>query len=82
MALITDNNFINIYGPQFICVIAAISIFCLILGIIERIPHSPTAALMKRKRITFPTRLITLTFTITVYAGLAEVTTIDEDQGA
>lgn len=77
LALITDNNFINIFGPQFICLLVAIAVFFLVLTMVDRIPHSPTAMLVRRKRVIFPTRLITLTYTIVAYAGLAELTTID-----
>jgi hypothetical protein len=43
--------------------------------LVDRIPHSPTAILLRRKKIIFPVRIITLIFNILLYVSLMQVTT-------
>jgi len=71
LTLINGNYFFDTFGYQFLTVLIVLAMFWFVFVIVDRIPHSPTAVLLRRKRFTFPVRLITLTFNATVYASFA-----------
>jgi hypothetical protein len=54
---------------------AALGVFWLLLILIDKIPHDSTATLIRRKKIIFPTRIITFFFNIIVFAGTVQVST-------
>ena len=44
-----------------------------------RIPHNPTAILIRRKKIIFPTRVITFVFNVLLFSSLVQIATINTE---
>ena len=79
LAVITNNSFPDTFGPQFIIVMCVLGVFWLLLILVDRIPHNPTAIILRRKKIIFPTRIITLVFNILLYSSLLQLTTVQTE---
>lgn len=56
-----------------------LGIFWMLLILSYRIPHNPTAILIRRKKIIFPTRIITFVFNILLFSSLIQVSTISTE---
>ena len=56
-----------------------LGVFWLLLILVDRIPHNPTAIILRRKKIIFPTRIITLVFNILLYSSLLQLTTVQTE---
>lgn len=56
-----------------------LGIFWMLLILSYRIPHNPTAILIRRKKIIFPTRIITFVFNILLFSSLIQITTINTE---
>lgn len=54
-----------------------LGIFWMLLILSYRIPHNPTAILIRRKKIIFPTRVFTFIFNILLFSSLIQITTIN-----
>ena len=76
LAIVRNNSFPDTFGAQFIVVMILLGLYWLVLILVYRSKNSPTAILMKRKKIIFPVRIITFIFNITLYAGLIQVKTV------
>lgn len=75
LATVKNNSFPDTFGYQFIAVMCVLGVFWLLLIFVKKIPHAPTATLVTRKKIIFPTRIITFIFNILLYSSLIQVTT-------
>lgn len=75
LATVENNSFPDTFGYQFIAVMCVLGVFWLLLIFVKKIPHAPTATLVNRKKIIFPTRIITFIFNILLYSSLIQVTT-------
>ena len=80
-ALVTSNRFISTFGIQFITFLLVIFIFVIILGLTDKNLHSPTAMLLRRKKIIFPVRLITLLFNVMLLSSLIQVVSVNDVVG-
>ncbi len=76
LAIVSNNSFPDTFGPQFIVVMCVLGVFWLLLILVDRIPHNPTAILLRRKKIIFPIRIITFIFNILLYSSLLQLTTV------
>ena len=76
LAIVRNNSFPDTFGAQFIVVMILLGLYWLVLILVYRSKNSPTAILMKRKKIIFPVRIITFIFNITLYAGFIQVKTV------
>jgi hypothetical protein len=56
-----------------------LGVYWLLLILVDRIPHSPTAILIRRKKIIFPTRIFTFIFNILLFSSLMQLTTISTE---
>lgn len=79
LAVARHNSFPDTFGAQFIVVMCILGVFWLLLLLVERIPHSPTAVLVRRKKIIFPTRVITFIFNILVFSSVAQISTANTE---
>jgi hypothetical protein len=79
LALVKNNSFPDTFGSQFIAVLVLLGVFWLMLILADRIPHSPTAILIRRKKIIFPTRIFTFVFNMLLFASLVQITTISTE---
>lgn len=77
--MVRNNSFPDTFGSQFIVVMVLLGVFWLLLIVVDRIPHSPTAILIKRKKIIFPTRVITFIFNILLFSSMLQVTTVSTE---
>lgn len=75
LGVVENNSFPSTFGSQFIAVMCVLGVFWLLLIFITKIPHAPTATLVNRKKIIFPTRIITFIFNMLLYSSLMEVAT-------
>lgn len=75
LAVIKSNNFIETFGVQFLIVMCVLGCFWFVLALMDRSPHSPTAMLVRRKKIIFPVRICTLIFNILLYSSIAQLAT-------
>ena len=80
-ALVTSNRFISTFGIQFITFLLVIFIFVIILGLTDKSLHSPTAMLLRRKKIIFPVRLITLLYNVMLLSSLIQVVSVNDVVG-
>lgn len=76
-AIINSNDFVATFCFQFLALLIVILVFLVILAIVDKSLHSPTAMLLKRKKIIFPIRLITLLFNPLVLSSLIQVININ-----
>lgn len=58
---------------------ALLGIFWMLLILSYRIPHNPTAILIRRKKIIFPTRVITFVFNVLLFSSLVQIATINTE---
>lgn len=72
---VRNNSFPDTFGSQFIVVMIFLGLYWILLIIAIRYPHNPTAALIRRKKIIFPTRIYTFIFNMLLYSSLIQVTT-------
>lgn len=79
LGVVRNNSFPDTFGSQFIVVMILLGVFWLLLIVVDRIPHSPTAILIRRKKIIFPTRIITFIFNMLLFSSLLQVTTVSTD---
>jgi hypothetical protein len=77
-AVLTTNTFMATFGYQFIVLLLVLLIFLFILAMTDKMIHSPTAMLLKRKKVIFPIRLITLFYNVLFLSSLAQVTSIND----
>ena len=77
-ALITSNNFIETFGIQFIIFLLLLVVFLLVLALTDKNLHSPTAMLLRRKKVIFPIRLITLIYNVLLLSSLAQVSSVND----
>lgn len=75
LAVVSNNSFPDTFGSQFIIVMILLGVYWLLLILVDRIPHNPTAILIRRKKIIFPTRIITFVFNILLFSSLIQVST-------
>ena len=80
LAIPYNNSFMVTVGPQFLCCLILLLGFWFLLICLERVPHSPTAILLRRKRVTFPYRITTLIFNVVLFAGLAQMLALSYEQ--
>ena len=80
-ALVTSNRFISTFGIQFITFLLVIFIFVIILGLTDKNLHSPSAMLLRRKKIIFPVRLITLLYNVMLLSSLIQVVSVNDIVG-
>lgn len=79
LAVVSHNSFPDTFGAQFIVVMVLLGIFWFILLLIDKIPNNPTVALIKRKKIIFPVRIITFVFNILLYSSVMQIATVDTE---
>jgi hypothetical protein len=77
-SLISSNDFISTFCFQFLALLIVLVIFLLILAIVDKSLHSPTAMLIKRKKIIFPIRLITLLFNPLLLSSLIQIIYVND----
>jgi hypothetical protein len=75
LAMVKSNDFIDIFGFQFLGLCILLLIFWLAIAVVGKVSQSPTAILLRRKRIIFPVRVLTFVFNIVLFASLAQLTT-------
>jgi hypothetical protein len=75
LGIVRNNSFPDSFGTQFIVVMVLLGVFWLLLILVDRIPHNPTAILIRRKKIIFPVRLFTFVFNILLFSSLVQLTT-------
>lgn len=80
LAVVKNNSFPDTFGTQFIAVMVILGIFWLLLLLVDRIPHNPTAILIRRKKIILPTRIITFIYNILLFSSLIQITTTKTEQ--
>jgi hypothetical protein len=80
LGVIQNNSFPDTFGTQFIVVMILLGVFWLLLILADRIPHNPTAILIRRKKIIFPTRIITFVFNMLFFSSLIQITTVSTEQ--
>lgn len=73
--MVRNNEFIEIFGYQFLGLCILLLLFWLALAVVGKVSQSPTAILLRRKRIIFPVRVFTFVFNMVLFASLAQVTT-------
>lgn len=78
LGVFVNNNFAVSFGVQLVIIIFIICIFFILVGTYERIPHNKVAKLIRRKRITFPTRLLILFYNFIFFASIASISTINK----
>ena len=76
-AVVTSNNFTATFGYQFLILLIILLLFLLVLACTNKLIHSPTVMLLKRKKIIFPIRLVTLFFNVLLLSSLMQVTSIN-----
>jgi len=64
---------------QFLAFLLVLLIFLLILALVDKSLHSPTATMLKRKKIIFPIRLITLLYTPLLLSSLIQVINVNDN---
>ena len=74
-----NNDFPSSFGGQFITIMCIMFIFWVIALIGDKFPHKPTATLIERKRIIFPTRFIGFFYTMIMFSSLAEISTLNDN---
>ncbi len=74
LGIAKNNSFSDSFGVQFIALVCILGVFWLLLLMVDRISHNSTAVLIRRKKIIFPVRLITLVFNMLLYCSLMQVT--------
>jgi hypothetical protein len=79
LGYVVNNSFPDTFGSQFIVVMILLGVYWIFLIAVDKIPHSPTAILIKRKKIILPTRIITFVFNMLLYSSLVQVTTIQTE---
>jgi hypothetical protein len=73
-AIEVNNNFSVTFGVQFIVLMVALITFFVVLILSSRIAHNPPiSVLIRRKRIIFPLRVITLTLPILTFSTMASL---------
>lgn len=75
LGVVKNNSFPDTFGSQFIIVMILLGVYWIFLIIAIRYPHNPTANLIRRKKIIFPTRIYTFIFNMLLYSSLIQVTT-------
>ncbi len=70
------NSFIKSYGIQFIIFLFILSVFMFLVVASLRIPHNPTAILIRRKRIIFPTRVGFLCFYMLLFTAVISLNSL------
>ena len=78
LGAVSSNNFPASFGSQFIIVMCLIGFYWLLQIFVDYLPAS-LADLIKRKRITFPTRIVTLVFNMLLFSSLMQVTTVQTE---
>jgi hypothetical protein len=68
-----ENSFFKSYGVQFIIFLFTICVFMFSVVASLRIPHNPTAILIRRKRVIFPTRIGFLCFCMLLFASIVSL---------
>lgn len=76
-AFLHSNTFTSTYGIQFIFLLLALTTFLVVLAATDKKVHSPAATLLRRKKIIFPVRLVTLTFNALLLSSLMQLTADD-----
>jgi hypothetical protein len=76
--IINSNNFQDTYAYQFIAFLLILTVFLTVVMFTDKMVHSPTAALLRRKKVIFPVRLITLTFNALLLSSLIQLTNIND----
>ena len=76
--MVTSNRFISTFGMQFIAFLLILFVFVIILGLTDKNLHSPTAMLLRRKKIIFPVRLITLLYNVLLLSSLTQVVSVND----
>lgn len=75
-ALEYNNSFSRTYGVQFILSLFILIVFLSLVISVEKIPHNSTAILIRRKRVIFPLRIISLIYNMQLFSSLASLSTI------
>ncbi len=75
-AVVRNNVFTDMFGYQFIVVLALLLVFGLVMVTLGKTSQQPTAILLRRKRIIFPVRIMTLFYNILLFSSLAQLSTI------
>ena len=73
-AIFRDNTFTHTYAYQFIIILLVLFIFLAVTAVTDKMAHSQTAMLFRRKKIIFPIRIITLTFNALLLSSLIQIT--------
>lgn len=74
--IFVDNSFTRSYGVQFIFLLFVVTVFFFLFFATIHLAHNPTAILIRRKRITFPTRLCLLFYPMLLFTALSSIATI------
>lgn len=77
-AIVNSNDFLKTYGYQFIALLLILSVFLLVVTCTDKMVHTPAAALVRRKKIIFPVRLMTVTFNALLLSSLLQISNINE----
>lgn len=75
LAILSNNSFTNTYAAQFLILIVVLAAFWMMTMMADRISHNSTAILIRRKKIIFPVRLITLLYNMLFYSCMVQITT-------
>lgn len=75
-AVIRNNLFVDMFGYQFLVIILILLMFGLTMATLGKTSQHPTAILLRRKRIIFPVRIMTLCYNILLFSSLAQLSTI------
>lgn len=76
-AIVNSNDFKKTFGYQFIALLLIGLIFLFIVLVTDKMAHSPTGMLIKRKKVIFPVRLITLTFNVLLLSSLIQIVSLN-----
>lgn len=72
----SQNSFVHTYGVQFIIILFILSVFFFLVVATLRLPHNPTAILIRRKRAIFPVRIATLTYNMLLFSSLTSIVSV------
>lgn len=77
-AVVNTNDFVRSYGYQFMILVLVLFCFIAVMAMTDKMVHSPLATLIRRKKIIFPVRLITLTFNALLLCSLIQLATAND----
>jgi hypothetical protein len=75
LGVLSNNSFTNTYAAQFLIFVTVLAAFWMMTMMADRISHNSTAILIRRKKIIFPIRLITLVYNMLLYSCMMQLTT-------